>query len=126
MIETYFTLMSFILFIQISNKQGDHKKYLPLLTGLYSAWASRMRERGGGLVIHLPRSSHFGISVAMNSCSVEQRVITYDSYVRNNDSVIAASIQYQALALSMGRESVRNILKLDLKFHPYKSMCVRS
>lgn len=35
------------------------------------------------------------------------------------------SARRQELVLRMGRESVKKILKLDLKFHPYKIVCVQ-
>lgn len=149
---------------------------------------------GGGdgrAVIHLPSSGHCCYSVAMEPWTVQHRVFTYDSYVRNNESVVAVqrdfrihfnvgrhgavpsrptimkwvtsfrttgnimakkppgatrtvrslenidrvrtamttspgrSARRHASALHIGRESVRKILKLDLKFHPYKIVCVQ-
>lgn len=35
------------------------------------------------------------------------------------------SARRKALALRLGCESVRQILKLDLKFHPYQVVCVQ-
>ncbi|KAJ8958694.1 hypothetical protein NQ318_016421 [Aromia moschata] len=68
-------------------------------------------------------------ALTMEEWTLQYRVFAYDTFVKNVREALARSpirsARQHACELEMSRDSVRKILRLELKFHPYKMLVVQ-